>query len=122
MDNLEVAGGIRRAVAALARRLRTERSANGLSLTKVSLLAHLYRKGSMTAAELAALERVQPQSLTRALAELVKGGLVGRRPDAHDRRRLLLDITGDGRALLTGDMQQRDAWLATALTALSVTE
>ena len=122
MDNLEVASGIRRAVSALARRLRAERSENGLSLTKSSLLAHLYRRGAMTAAELAGLERVQPQSLTRVLAELVKGGLVSRRPHATDRRRLLLDITGDGRAQLTQDMQQRDTWLATRLTALSPTE
>ena len=122
MNALEVASTVRRAVAALGRRLRSERSGNGLSLTKLSILGHLYRKGSITAVELAALERVQPQSLTRVLAELTKGGLIGRRTDLEDGRRVLLDITGEGRTLLTQDMQQRDAWLAKAMGDLSVTE
>src|SRR5690242_3899671 len=122
MNALELSSVIRRAVSSLGRRLRAERSANGLSLTKLSILGHLYRKGSMSAAELAVLERVQPQSLTRVLAELAGSGLIGRRADAKDGRRVLLDITGDGRSLLSHDMQQRDAWLAKAMDELSVTE
>ena len=119
---METSGYVRRAVETLGRRLRAERPENGLNLTKLSLLGHLYRKGSVSAAQLAALERVQPQSLTRVLAELVEGGLVSRRPDSTDGRRLLLDITGDGRELLARDMQQRDAWLANAMAGLSATE
>jgi DNA-binding MarR family transcriptional regulator len=102
--------------------LRAERPENGLSLTKLSLLGHLYRKGSVSAAELAALDRVQPQSLTRVIAELMEAGLISRREDLSDRRRWLLDITGEGLAMLTHDMQQRDAWLAEAMGELSVTE
>jgi len=123
MNSLELSSFVRRAVGALGRRLRAQRPENGLSLTKLSVLGQLYRRGSMSAAELAALERVQPQSLTRVLAELVEAGLVSRRADVKDGRRLLLDITGDGRAMLTRDMQQRDAWLARAMAdELSVTE
>ena len=123
MNSLELSSFVRRAVGALGRRLRAQRPADGLSLTKLSLLGHLYRTGSMSAAELAALERVQPQSLTRVLAELVASGFISRRADAKDGRRLLLDITGDGRAMLTRDMQQRDAWLAKAMAdELSATE
>jgi DNA-binding MarR family transcriptional regulator len=122
MELPELSSIVRRAVVALGRRLRVERSATGLSLTKLSLLGHLYRKGSMSAAELAALERVQPQSLTRVLAELAASGLVSRRADAQDGRRVLLDITGDGRATLSDDMHQRDAWLGRAMEELSVTE
>jgi DNA-binding MarR family transcriptional regulator len=122
MNVLDASSTVRRAVAALGRRLRAERPETGLSLTKLSLLGHLYRKGSLSAVELATLERVQPQSLTRVLAELVEGGLVSRRADVSDGRRWLLDITGDGRAMLTRDMQQRDAWLAKAMADLSETE
>jgi len=123
MNSLELSSSVRRAVGALGRRLRAQRPENGLSLTKLSVLGQLYRRGSMSAAELAALERVQPQSLTRVLAELVEAGLVSRRADVKDGRRLLLDITGDGRTMLTRDMQQRDAWLARAMAdELSVTE
>ena len=122
MSSPELSSVVRRAVSALGRRLRVERSANGLSLTKLSTLGHLYRKGSMSAVDLAALERVQPQSLTRVLAELVGDGLVSRRADVKDGRRVLLDITGEGRAILTHDMHQRDTWLAKAMEDLSVTE
>ena len=120
---MEQASLVRRAVATLSRRLRAERSADSMSLTKLSLLGQLYRHGSISAAELAGLERVQPQSLTRVLAELLEEGLISRRVDAADGRRLLLDITGEGRAVLTRDMQQRDAWLARAMyQELSATE
>jgi DNA-binding MarR family transcriptional regulator len=122
MNSPEVSTTVRRAVAALGRRLRAERSDSGLSPTKLSVLGHLYRKGSLSAAELATLERVQPQSLTRVVAELEEDGLISRRADANDGRRLLLDITGDGRVMLTRDMQQRDAWLAKAMEGLSETE
>jgi DNA-binding MarR family transcriptional regulator len=96
---------------------------SGLSLTKLSVLGRLYRKGSLTAVELAAQERIQPQSLTRVLAELTDEGLISRRADVKDGRRQLLDITGDGRSVLIQDVQQRDAWLAGAIaTELSATE
>jgi DNA-binding MarR family transcriptional regulator len=122
-EHLEVASLIRRAVAALARRLRSERAESSLSLTKLSVLGRLYRKGSLTAVELAAQERIQPQSLTRVLAELTEEGLISRRADVKDGRRQLLDITGDGRSVLIQDVQQRDAWLAGAIaTELSATE
>jgi len=122
MDLREASGSVRRAVGALGRRLRAERPESGLNATQLSLLGQLDRKGSLSAAQLAALERVQPQSLTRVLAELIDGGLVSRRPDVADGRRLLLDITGGGRELLARDMQPRDAWLAKAMAELTVTE
>jgi DNA-binding MarR family transcriptional regulator len=123
MNSLELSGIVRRAVIGLGRRLRAERPENSLTPTKLSVLGHLFRLGSISAAELAELERIQPQSLTRVLAELVEEGFISRRADVKDGRRQLLDITGDGRAALTSDMQQRDAWLARAMdTQLSVTE
>jgi DNA-binding MarR family transcriptional regulator len=123
MNSFEEAGVVRRAVGVLGRRLRAERPANSLSATKLTVLGQLYRRGSATAAELADHERVQPQSLTRVVAELVAAGLVSRRADAKDGRRQLLDISADGRAALTGDMQKRDEWLANAMSKhLSTTE
>jgi DNA-binding MarR family transcriptional regulator len=123
MNSFEAASNIRRAVGALGRRLRAQRPANSLSVTKLTLLGQLYRRGAATAADLAELERVQPQSLTRVVAELVGEGLISRRPDPEDGRRQFLEITGEGRAALTGDMQARDAWLAKAMEAeLSDTE
>jgi DNA-binding MarR family transcriptional regulator len=123
MNSFEAASIVRRAVAALNRRLRAERPADSLSATKLSLLGQLYRRGSTSAAGLAELERVQPQSLTRVLAELLEARLISRRADPNDGRRQLLDISAEGRAALTGDMQKRDAWLAKAMAdELSTTE
>lgn len=117
MNSFEAAGVVRRAVGALGRRLRAERPANSLSATKLVLLGQLCRRGSATQADLAERERIQPQSLTRVLAELVEEELISRRPDPQDGRKQLLDITARGRAALTGDMQVRDAWLAKAMEA-----
>ncbi len=101
----------------LARRLRMERPETGVPLLEISVLGHLSRRGPMTPGELAAAERVQPQTLTRTLAALEAGGHLSRHADAADRRRSLLSVTGTGRELLARDMRQRDSWLSLAMAA-----
>ena len=112
-----VATMLRRSVTRLARRLRVERMGHDVSLSGLSVLAHLLRLGTLTATALAALEHVQPQSMTRILNDLETGGLIVREPDATDRRQLRLDITSKGRALLMEDARRKDAWLAGVLMA-----
>ena len=94
---------VRRSVTRLARRLRVERMDHDVPLSGLSVLAHLLRSGTLTATALAALEHVQPQSMTRTLNDLETSGLIVREPDESDRRQLRLDITLKGRALLFGD-------------------
>ena len=114
-DLLQAAMTVRRGTTRLARRLRMERPQAEGTLLELAILAHLSRRGPMTPGELAAAERLQPQSLTRALARLERSGLVIRRPDHEDRRRSVLAVTETGQAALGRDMQQRDAWLAAAM-------
>ena len=70
----------------------------------------------MSPGDLAAAERVQPQSLTRTLTGLESGALLGRTPDPADGRRSLLAITPSGQDALRAEMEQRDDWLAAAMT------
>jgi DNA-binding MarR family transcriptional regulator len=115
---------IRRGVNRLDRCLRSEGPHDGLALGKLSILGHLTRAArAMTPTELAAADRLQPQSLTRVLAELERDDLVARRHDGADGRRFRITITAAGRSALRRDMHQRDEWLARAMMQrLSSTE
>jgi DNA-binding MarR family transcriptional regulator len=118
----EVAADVRRGASRLAMRLRAERPARGISGTKLAILAHLYTSGPSTPTAIAAAERQQPQSLTRALAELDQSGYVLRSRNDADRRSSVLSLTQAGRRALEQDMAARDAWLMTALTELTELE
>ncbi len=114
-SDFELVAQIRRGTTRLARRLRLERPADALGSTKVVVLAHLHRWGPATPGELAVAERMQPQSLTRVLAELEGEGMLTRRRDERDRRQSVLEITEAGRLALAEDMEARDTWLAQAM-------
>ncbi len=113
---------IRRGVTQLSRRLRAEKQVQGMSSTKVALLGHLARNGPMTPGHLAQVEFVQPQSLSRVLAEMTQSGLVLRTDHPDDGRQLLISITSLGRRSLSEDMQSRDAWLEQAMQTLTEAE
>ena len=115
---LKAANAVRRGVTRLARRLRSERSADAVSLSKLSVLGRLNRGGPLTATDLAEQERIQPQSLTRLLTDLEEQGLITRRQDKHDRRQLLLEITLSGTELLIQDARQQALWLSRAMSFL----
>src|SRR5262249_3288078 len=72
----------------------------------------------MTPGDLAAADRLRPQSVTRVLAELEQAGLAVRVRDAADGRQRRLRLTPAGLDLLADDMSQRDEWLSRAMTEL----
>lgn len=111
------ATALRRAVLRLGRRLQVERGYAGLTLLKLSVLGNLARYGVMTPGQLAALERYQPQSLTRVIGALESDGLVSRRPNAADGRQALLELTPLGAETLTDEMRIRDNLLAGIMAA-----
>jgi DNA-binding MarR family transcriptional regulator len=115
-DTVGSADALRRGVTRLARQLRRLRSDHGVSAAKLTVLGQLYRAGrDVTAVNLAQWERLQPQSLTRIIADLDERGLVARRQDANDRRQVLIGITEAGRALLREDARRQTRWLAGAM-------
>jgi DNA-binding MarR family transcriptional regulator len=118
----ECAAEIRRAIFRLARRLRFERGADGLSINKTVMLSYLVQNGPKTLSELAAACGQQPQSLTRALAEMQEAGLVSRARGRQDRRQSFIAVTDTGRRALASEMAGCDNWLASALERLNETE
>src|ERR1700722_14950550 len=91
----EVAGRLRIAVNRLHRRLRQE-SLGGLSPAQASALASVSRHGSPTLGELAAIEQVQPPTMTKIVASLSEAGMVTREADPDDRRSARVRITTAG--------------------------
>ncbi len=102
---------ILRSILRLSRRLRAERPDSSVSLSALGMLATLHRAGPMPAGRLAKAERLQPQSLSRLVAQMDRDGLIKRRPDERDRRALILEISPVGRQALYRDMTAHRVWL-----------
>jgi DNA-binding MarR family transcriptional regulator len=116
-DLLATATIVRQGANQLARRMRRERGEAALPQQSLSILAHLRRSGPSTPGDLAALEHIQPQSLTRTLSSLERAGLVDRQPHPTDGRSTLLALTEASVRAWRDDMRRRDAWLAAAMSA-----
>ena len=114
-DPRELAGELRVVLGRLVRRMRAERDETALSLRKVVVLGRLDRTGPAGVSDLAAGEGVRPQSMAATVAALADAGLVERRPDPTDGRRVLVDLTPAGRAALEADRGRRIDWLASAI-------
>ncbi|HET6988047.1 MAG TPA: MarR family transcriptional regulator [Kribbella sp.] len=114
---------IRTSLFRLVRRLRQERPEGELSYTQLNVLGWLEREGPMTNADLAAAERVTPQTMMRATSDLVGAELISRADNPTDRRQVLLKITAAGTTLVREDRRRRDTFLAQAMErALTPTE
>ena len=107
------ASELRAVLGALVRRMRAE---NRLPLPQVQALGRLYRDGSQSVSDLAAGERIRPQSMAQTIGDLEAAGLVRRRPDPDDGRRSLVELTDDGAAVLLADRALREGWLAGAIS------
>jgi DNA-binding MarR family transcriptional regulator len=99
----------------LFRRLRTE---HRFPLHQGAVLGRLDREGPASVSDLAAAERVRPQSMAQTVGELESQGLVERRPDPGDRRRALVDLTAAGYETLEDDRRRRVGWLVSAIEEL----
>jgi DNA-binding MarR family transcriptional regulator len=123
MPTPSLASDLRVSVAKLSRRLRSEHDpGNELSVGQIGVLAALYREGEMTIGQLAALERVQPPSMTRTVSCLEAGGYLSRRPHDTDGRQVVVALAPLGVDTLKADRRRRDAWLAQRLRELTPEE
>lgn len=111
-DPALLASELRIVLGQLIRRLRTQLR---FPLAQATVLGRLDRHGPMGVSDLAAAERVRPQSMAQTVADLETAGMVTRRPDPDDGRRALVELTPDGLSTLRADRRDRDGWLARAI-------
>jgi DNA-binding MarR family transcriptional regulator len=107
-----IASELRVVLGQLMRRLRAE---HRFSIAHGAVLGRLDREGARSTSDLAASERVRPQSMAQTVSELEADGLITRRPDPADGRRALLELTDGGRQTLAAERRQREGWLTQAL-------
>jgi DNA-binding MarR family transcriptional regulator len=111
----EVAGALRVSIGLFVRQLRQVQAEGELTLPETSALARLDRGGPTTSAALARLEQISPQSMGATLGALEARGLVERRPDPGDGRRVVLSLTEAGLETLRNRRNERTEQLARAL-------
>jgi DNA-binding MarR family transcriptional regulator len=118
----ELAAILRPSLLRLTRTIRNQRVDESVTLTLLAALMTLDHRGPLSPGELAALERVQPPSMTKILVKLEEKGLIARTPHPTDRRQVVVVATDAGRALLAQERQERNAWLSTRLATITPAE
>ncbi len=109
-----IAAELRTAMGKLTRRVKHE---DRIPLGQVAVLGALDRDGAMTTSDLAADQRVRPQSMARAVGLLMEQDLITRRAHPTDGRKSLVELTDEGRAALEAERGRRAGWLAQAIEA-----
>jgi DNA-binding MarR family transcriptional regulator len=107
-----LAHDLRDTIGRLIRRLRAE---PGPSVARMSVLGRLDRDGAASISDLAAAERMRPQSMAQTVHDLETGGLVSRRPDPADGRRVFIELTSKGLEVLQTTRARRETWLTEVL-------
>jgi DNA-binding MarR family transcriptional regulator len=103
---------LRETIGRVVRRLRAE---PGPSVGRMAVLGRLDRDGPSSISDLAARERMRPQSMAQTVHDLEADRLVSRRPDPTDGRRAFIELTTAGRDLLQTTRAGRETWLTEAL-------
>ena len=101
----------------LARRMQQVPAGDDLSLPEITALARIDRGGPATSAELARQEQISPQSMGATLSRLEAGGLVGRRADPGDGRRVIMSLTPAGAVALRDRRTARVETITAAIEA-----
>jgi DNA-binding MarR family transcriptional regulator len=108
-DPAFIASELRSVLGLLVRRLRAE---HRFSLSQGAVLGRIDREGPQSVSDLAAAERVRPQSMAQTVSDLEAEGLIERHADPKDRRRALVQLTEHGRGALATERKRRAGWLA----------
>jgi DNA-binding MarR family transcriptional regulator len=113
----DVARAVQLSVGLLLRRMRQAQVSGELTLPESAALARLDRGGPTTSSALAKQEQISAQSMGATLAGLETRGLIQRRADPEDGRRIVLSLTDAGLAALREKRNARTEQLAHALSS-----
>lgn len=120
----QLAARLRVVIARLSRKLRQQAAAEPGEITasQLAALGSVDRLGPVTLGDLAAVEQVQPPSMTRIVGRLEELGLTDRQVDPGDRRVARVSVTEEGRRFLARSRTRKDAYLSRRLDSLSEEE
>jgi DNA-binding MarR family transcriptional regulator len=116
---MTVMGRVHRLSAAVSARVEHHFREHGIGRGDYDVLASLRRAGDpavLTPGELCSGLLLSSAGVTGRLDRLERSGLVRRRPNPHDGRGVLVELTAEGRRLVdqlvAEDMQRQAAWMA----------
>jgi len=112
---VRAARDLRVVISRLRRRLVDLADTHELTPSQLSILSRLGKEGPASASDLAAAERIRPQSVAATLAVLEERGLVVRRQDPDDGRRQLVSLSRNGKAIFDDRRRHSEEWLSRAL-------
>jgi len=122
LSSLELAEELRPTLLRLARNLRRETETLGVTSHQATLLALVQARQGLSLRELASEEGISAPSLSGHVDRLEAAGLLRRLRSSDDRRRVGLELTAEGRALLKRVRARRTSWLAERLDTLTDAE
>ena len=112
---------LRMVVTRLSRRLRQQIEPD-VTASQFSALVSVERSGPVSLGELAAIERVQPPTLTKVVAKLEELGYVTREPDPTDRRVARVRLSDAGARFVAASRTRRNQYLAERLQQFTAAE
>ena len=121
-EALSVADRLHSAAIHLLRRVRKQDVATGEGPARLSALSVLVFGGAKTLTELAAAEQVKPPTMSRMVAGLARDKLVEVSFDPADARRMHIQATQKGTAILRQGRERRIVYLAAHLERLTPDE
>jgi DNA-binding MarR family transcriptional regulator len=116
LDPGEVAAALLASLGVLLRRVRQVPAPGELTMPERSALSHLDRSGPITSSALAREVQITAQAMGTTISALRARGLIERRPDPDDGRRVVLTVTEAGSQALKNKRDARTELIASALT------
>ena len=118
-----VAQGIVKVIPQIMRTIAAERQGSGYTIPPAHFhLLAILANHPCNLSELAVRHAVSLPTMSNSISVLVERGWVNRAPSPDDRRQVLLELTPDGRVVLTEIKSRAEARVAEVLGALSSDE